>query len=146
MSSCVIKEQEKMHIFNVEYIFQSWFLLFLSFVSLFVFSPRSSFPSRSLPPHSSSSFSIFISSSLRQNKLQPKASTFQTFNATQGALSLSLSLSASMSLFRTYAQESTCLSPRLPLLVLHAGICMSLALSLPLVEGWIRQSSLGTKQ
>lgn len=102
--------------------------------SLFVFSPPSSFPSGSLPPHSS--FSIFISSSLRQNKLQAKASTFQTFNATQGSLSLSLSLSPP--LCRSFAQESTCLSPSLSLSECYTqeSACLSLFLSLCLRGEW----------
>lgn len=105
------------------------FLFFLSS------PPRSFFPSRCLPPHSSL---VFISSSLRQNKLQPKASTFQTFNATQGPLSLPHS--ASMSLFRTYAQESTCLSLHvsfsLSLCYTQESACLLLFLSLCLRGEW----------
>lgn len=108
---------------------KTYFIVMISAFPIFCFSLcflplRPPFPLvPSLPPHSSS---VFISSSLRQNKLQPKASTFQTFNATQGALSLPQS--GSVLLARTYAQESTCLSAALSLFPLHAAICLSLAL------------------
>lgn len=65
-------------------------------------------PLSSSPPSSSSSFPP-PSSSPCQGKLEPKASTFQTFNATRSFLSLSLPLSTYVARSHTNTQESVCL-------------------------------------
>ena len=118
--------------------------------SLLISSPLSSFSSHSVPPPSS-----FISSSLSQNKLEPKASTFLTFNATQSSRSLSLSVCLCLSLTKTHRNPHAFLQVSLPLTVTHMKMHLSLYLSLSLslslaplslVEGWMRLSSLRTKQ
>lgn len=62
------------------------------------------------------------------------------------SLALFLSFSPSVSLAHTNTQESTCLSPRLSLLLTatHRNLHLSLSLSLWLM-GWMRQSSLRAK-
>lgn len=135
----MIKEQENKWNYSM---YNTYFTVLISAFPIFCFSLCFLLPvllSLLLPPSLPTPASLSSSPppSVRTNCSQkPQHSKHSTQPRTL-SLSLSLSQSASMSLVRTYAQESTCLSPSLSLSLSQCYTQESACLSL-FLSPWLR--------
>lgn len=134
MSLYTIKEQEKNATIQcITHISHSHDFCFSYLLFLSLFSPPSVLLSLLFPP---SPLLLLCLHLLLPPSEQTAAKSLNIPNIQRNpGLSLSLSQSASMSLVRTYAQESTCLSPSLSLSQCYTQESACLSLFLP---PWLR--------
>lgn len=128
---CIPKEKEKKGL-----MYNAYFTVMISafLVFLFVFSPPSAFPSLSPPPSPLLLLCLHLLLLTLLEQTAAKSLNIPNIQRNPGrSLSPSVWLYVAHSHIRTGIHMP--LTESLSLLLLHAGICMSLALSLPLLEG-----------